>query len=143
MAAPIVVGYDGTAGARAALDEGVRLAGAFEAELIVAFAYWTNPGGGEVADMVNALRQRGEGLLEEALEVARAAGVTARGELVGDRPDDGLASLAEEAGAQMIVVGSYGEAPLRAVILGSTPHRLIHVTRVPVLVVRGEATPAR
>jgi nucleotide-binding universal stress UspA family protein len=143
MAAPIVVGYDGTAGARAALDEGVRLAGALDGELIVAFAYWTNPGGGEVADMVNALRQRGEGLLEEALEVARAAGVAARGELVGDRPDDGLASLAEEAGAQMIVVGSYGEAPLRAVILGSTPHRLIHVTRVPVLVVRGEAAPAR
>src|SRR3954454_5088645 len=143
MAAPIVVGYDGTAGARAALDEGVRLASALEAELIVAFAYWTNPGGGEVADMVNALRQRGEGLLQEALEVARAAGVTARGELVGDRPEDGLASLAEEAGAQMIVVGSYGEAPLRAVILGSTPHRLIHVTRVPVLVVRGEPAPAR
>jgi nucleotide-binding universal stress UspA family protein len=41
----------------------------------------------------------------------------------------------------MIVVGSCGEAPLRAVIIGSTPHRLIHVTSVPVLVVRGEAVP--
>jgi len=27
--------------------------------------------------------------------------------------------------------------------LGSTPHRLIHVTRVPVLVVRGEEAPGR
>jgi nucleotide-binding universal stress UspA family protein len=37
----------------------------------------------------------------------------------------------------MIVVGSYGEAPLKAMIIGSTPHRLIHVTDTPVLVVCG------
>jgi nucleotide-binding universal stress UspA family protein len=142
MAGPIVVGYDGTSGAKAALDEGVRLAGALGTELIVAFAYWTNPAGGEIGEMVDALRARGETLLEEALGVASAAGVQARGELVGDRPDDGLAGLAEEAGAQMIVVGSYGEKPLRAAVLGATPHRLIHVTSVPVLVVRGEEAPA-
>jgi nucleotide-binding universal stress UspA family protein len=143
MAAPIVVGYDGTEGAKAALDEGVRLAGALDAELIVVFAYWTNPAGGEIADMADALRERGEALLKEAAGVASAAGVQARGELVGDRPDDGLASVAEEAGAQMIVVGSYGEKPLRAAVLGATPHRLIHVTSVPVLVVRGEEAPGR
>jgi nucleotide-binding universal stress UspA family protein len=38
MAGPIVVGYDGTASARAALDEAVRLAGALGVELVVAFA---------------------------------------------------------------------------------------------------------
>jgi len=37
----------------------------------------------------------------------------------------------------MIVVGSYGEKPLRGAILGSTPHRLLHLTERPVLVVRG------
>ena len=138
MAGPIVVGYDGTASARAALDEAVRLAGALGVELVVAFAYWTNPAGGEVADMIDALRQRGEALLQEAVEIARAGGVQARAELVGDRPDDGLARVAEDAGAQMIAVGSYGEGPLRAAVIGSTPHRLIHVAGVPVLVVRGD-----
>jgi nucleotide-binding universal stress UspA family protein len=143
VSAPIVVGFDGTAGSRAALDEAVRLAALLDAELIIAFAYWTNPLGGEVAEMVEALRERGRTLLAEAVGVATAAGARARGELVADRADDGLASLAEEAGAQMIAVGSYGERPLRAAVLGSTPHRLIHATKVPVLVVRGEQAPPR
>jgi nucleotide-binding universal stress UspA family protein len=37
----------------------------------------------------------------------------------------------------MIAVGSYGEPPLRALLVGSTPPRLMHVTNVPILVVRG------
>ena len=31
----------------------------------------------------------------------------------------------------MIVVGSYGEAPLKGVILGSTPHKLLHLAEPP------------
>jgi nucleotide-binding universal stress UspA family protein len=81
MPGPILVGYDGTAGARAALDEGVRLARELGVELIASFAYWVNPAGGEIGDMVDALREHGETLLEEALGVARAAGVPARAEL--------------------------------------------------------------
>jgi nucleotide-binding universal stress UspA family protein len=137
MGGPLVLGYDGTPGAKAALDEAVRLAGLLDTELIIAFAYWTNPLGGEVADMIDALRRRGTDLVQEAIAAAAEAGVTARGELLGDRPDDGLAGLAESVGAQMIVVGSHGEKPLRAAVLGATPHRLIHVTAVPVLVIRG------
>ena len=38
----------------------------------------------------------------------------------------------------MIAVGSYGEGPLRAAVIGSTQHRLIHVAGVPVLVVRAD-----
>ena len=35
----------------------------------------------------------------------------------------------------MIVVGSYGEPPLKGVILGSTAYKLLHLTERPVLVV--------
>ena len=52
-----------------------------------------------------------------------------------------LATLAEDVGAQLIAVGSYGERPLRALILGSTPPRLMHITSVPVLVVREAQAP--
>ena len=44
-------------------------------------------------------------------------------------------ALAAEHGARLIVVGSYGEPPLRSAILGSTPHKLLHLSEVPVLVV--------
>ena len=43
MAGPLVVGYDGTEGAEAALAEALRLAGALGVEIVVAFAYWTDP----------------------------------------------------------------------------------------------------
>ncbi len=38
----------------------------------------------------------------------------------------------------MIVVGSYGDPPLKGVILGSTPSKLLHVADRPVLVVPAE-----
>src|SRR4051812_18469559 len=143
MPGPIVVGYDGTEGAQAALAEALRLAGALDAELVIAFASHLNPGGGEVSDTADAIREHGRAVVEEALATARAAGVAARGEVVHGRPYEALAELAEAEGAQLIAVGSYGERPLRALIVGSTPPRLMHVTSVPVLVVRGEAEPAR
>jgi nucleotide-binding universal stress UspA family protein len=33
------------------------------------------------------------------------------------------------------VVGTYGESPLKGAILGSTPHKLLHMSPVPVVVV--------
>src|SRR5829696_7759539 len=134
MPGPIVVGYDGTEGGKAALGEAVRLAGALDAEVVVVFAYWVNPLGGETADLLEAVRERGSTVVQEALETARAAGVQARAELVNAMPDEALADVAEATGAQMIAVGSYGERPLRALLVGSTPHRLMHLTEVPVLV---------
>jgi nucleotide-binding universal stress UspA family protein len=35
----------------------------------------------------------------------------------------------------MIVVGTHGEHPLTGAVLGSVPHKLLHLSRVPVLVV--------
>ena len=35
----------------------------------------------------------------------------------------------------MIVVGSYGDPPLKGMILGSTPNKLLHLAERPVLVV--------
>lgn len=45
-----------------------------------------------------------------------------------------------ESDARAIVVGSYGESPLRSAILGSTPHRFLHGALRPVIVVPVAAT---
>jgi nucleotide-binding universal stress UspA family protein len=137
MAQPLVVGYDGTPGSQAALAEALRLAGPLGAEVVIAFIYHAGPLGGENTDLLDTLRERGNAVAAEALATAQAAGVQARAELVNDSPAAGLASVAAEEGAQMIVVGSYGETPLKALIIGSTPHKLVHITDTPVLVVRG------
>ena len=137
MADPVVVGYDGTDGARAAVREAIRLAPQLGAAVVVAFAYGPTPAGGEIADLAATLRERGDALTAEALDTLRAAGVEARAEVLQGKPGEGLAELADRVHAQMIVVGSYGEKPLRGAILGSTPHRLLHLSERPVLVVRG------
>jgi nucleotide-binding universal stress UspA family protein len=37
----------------------------------------------------------------------------------------------------MIIIGSYGEPPLKGALIGSTAHKLLHLSERPVLVVRG------
>ena len=65
--------------------------------------------------------------------------MAARAELVNDRPSTGLVAVADDVGAQMIVVGSYGEKPLKGALVGSTAHKLLHLSERPVLVVRAAA----
>jgi nucleotide-binding universal stress UspA family protein len=47
------------------------------------------------------------------------------------------AGAIERHGASLVVVGTQGEHPLAGAILGSVPHKLLHVSPVPVLVVPG------
>jgi nucleotide-binding universal stress UspA family protein len=54
---------------------------------------------------------------------------------VPQKPAAALDAVARERGARMIVVGSYGEGPFRSAILGSTPHKLLHISETPVLCV--------
>jgi nucleotide-binding universal stress UspA family protein len=136
MAGEVVLGYDGTDGAKAALREGARLAKELGAPLVVAFATRTSPLGGEVKDLHDAVVERGRAVTDEALAVAREAGADARAELIDENPGPALVDLAAQLGAQMIVVGSYGESPFKGAIVGSTPHKLIQLSSVPVLVVR-------
>jgi nucleotide-binding universal stress UspA family protein len=133
----LVLGFDGTDGARAALREAARLAPLLDAPVVAAFAFGVSPVGGEVSDLSRTLHERGEALLEEAVAALRAAGVEARGELLDTHPAEGLTALAEQEDAQMIIVGTYGERPLKALLLGSTSNKLVHLTERPVLVVRG------
>ena len=55
MSAGVLVGYDGSDCAKAALATGVEVAKAYGDKLIVAFGYEVNPVGGEVADYAKAL----------------------------------------------------------------------------------------
>jgi nucleotide-binding universal stress UspA family protein len=56
--------------------------------------------------------------------------------MVNEHSDHALMTVAEKRKARMIVVGSHGESPLRGAVLGSTPYKLVHSSKTPVLVVR-------
>jgi nucleotide-binding universal stress UspA family protein len=136
MAGSIVVGYDASPGARAALDQALELAAAFGDRLIIGFGVAPPaPVGEEVRAHRQALRDHAEKMTAEALERAEGSGVDVEVALVEDRASSALVSLADDNEARMIVVGSYGERPLKGAILGSTPHKLLHLAERPVLVV--------
>jgi nucleotide-binding universal stress UspA family protein len=141
MAFKIVVGYDGSEGAKGALDEAAGLARLLSAELLVTYAF----GGpkqyaGAPLTPRHTLRELGERLVNEGLARIADSGVSAQPVLVDDNSYRGLISVAEQHDAGMIVVGTHGEVMLSGIILGSTPYRLVHSSKRPVLVVPMGAT---
>jgi nucleotide-binding universal stress UspA family protein len=133
----IVVGYDGTEGARAALDKAVEFAKALGDRIVIVFGYAPGGyGGGEVPTHREAVKEVGEKLTKEADEVVSVAGVQHEIQLINERGAEALSDVATQREARMIVVGSYGESPLTGAVLGRTAYRLVHVAERPVLVVR-------
>jgi nucleotide-binding universal stress UspA family protein len=137
----LVVGFDDSPGARRALEVAIEVAKGMGDELVIAFA--AQPPGRSVGDEYRAhaaaLQERGQSLTETAVARARKAGVEAEGRVGDLKPVDLLLELADEHDARAIVVGTYGESPLRGAVLGSTPHKLLHLSRVPVLAVPATA----
>jgi len=136
----IVVGYDGSACGEAALDAALGLASSLGDEVIAVFGY-APPGswGGEIVEHEEAIEELGEKVMGRAREQAAGSSVPFSDELVAKRAVAALIDVADARDARMIVVGSFGEPPLKGVILGSTPNKLLHLADRPVLVVPAEA----
>jgi nucleotide-binding universal stress UspA family protein len=135
LMADIVVGYDGSAGAQAALALALDAARALEDRVVVAFGFRDPLVGGENADLIAALKELGRSRLAEAAARAREAGIDVEQVVIGEDPAHALADLAAQRQARLIVVGTRGAHPLRGALLGSTPHKLLQISRTPVLVV--------
>jgi nucleotide-binding universal stress UspA family protein len=132
----IVVGYDGTDGGHHALDEALRVANEIGGNIVITYAYDKILSGGELADLDAVVKERGAAILTEAEGLAAASGIPFRTEFVEGRPAEVLVEVADACDARFIVIGSYGERPLKGAIVGSTPYKLIHLAERPVIVVR-------
>ena len=136
MAFKIVVGYDGSDGAKAALDEAIDLAQKLSGNVFVTYAYG-GPRSYSGAPLTprSKLKELGEKLLGDAQAHGGDKRVPIESVLVNDSAAQGLLSVALQHGAEMIVVGTHGESPISAMLLGSTAYKLVHTTTTPVLVV--------
>jgi len=133
----IVVGIDGSGCSDCAVQRAIELASGLGDSLV--FAYAVEPPhrsvGEERKPARSALEEIGRPMVERAAAQAAEAGVAAESVLVSQRPAEALIALAAERDARMIVVGSASERPLTGLILGSVPHKLVHRSSVPVLIV--------
>ena len=132
----IVLGYDETPGAKRALGYAIDLARLLGDTLVLVYGA-EPPGrmGEEFTAHLAALAERGKAALEHAVQQAAAAGVATVVVLVDEKPAQALLDSADKHDARLIVVGTYGESPIRGAILGSTPHKLLHWSGRPVLCV--------
>lgn len=136
MSGVLVLGYDQSPSANAALAETIRLATERKAAVVVVFGYHITPWGGTGEGSIReALQNVGKHALARAVDDLEAEGVTVSSRLVEAKPADALLQVAEETGAEAVVVGTYGESPLAGALLGSVVLRLIQRATVPVLVV--------
>ena len=135
----VVLGYDKSPGAARALRIAVEVAAAFDERLVLVYgAAPPGPVGEEYRSHYEAIRQAGRTGLEDALAAADEAGVPATVEVIDKNPAQALIDAAARHAARVIVVGTWGESPMRGALLGSTPHKLLHLSTVPVLCVPTE-----
>ena len=133
----IVIGYDGSDCAKAALSKAAELANDLGDKLVLVFGYAPGGyGGGEVPAQREAVKEIGERVTQEGAKLAGEAKADCEVELVAEHPFHALMDVAEKRHARMIVVGSHGESPFKGAVLGSTPYKLVQLSETPVLVVR-------
>lgn len=77
--------------------------------------------------------------IRETVEQLRAAGLNARRLVVPGRPASLIVDVANDLGAELVIVGSRGRGPLTSMLLGSVSAEVVDHAPCPVFVVRSPA----
>lgn len=141
----IVVGTDGSDTAAEAVRQAVGLAKLSGAELGIVSAYEPVPKRrveGEKldapADVQHEIGPREDVnlVLDAAAAAARSEGVEVQTHPVEGDPAEAILTVAEETGADLIVVGNKGMTGARRFLLGSVPNNISHHAPCSVIIVR-------
>ena len=149
MPTTLVLGYDGSDCSKTALARTIDLAGAItDATVVVVYAYEFSIGyvpmgmadsplmmSAEFDEHAQLVQGYGQGQVDEAAEKLAAAGVKAETVVAEGRPVDVLLDTAKDRGATLIIVGSHGQGAVSSAFMGSSALKLLHHSKLPVLVV--------
>ena len=146
MISTIVVGTDGSDTARKALQEAADLAAGLGASIEVVSAYSRvsntrlreeqREAPADIQHRIGA-SEDADALLEEAKELIQDAGVEkVRVHAREGDPADAILDVAEERGADLIVVGNKGMTGAKRYLLGSVPNKVSHHAPCSVLIIR-------
>jgi nucleotide-binding universal stress UspA family protein len=141
----IVVGTDGSETASRAVEAAVELAQLSGATLELVSAY--EPVSGQrlreearqvPPDLQWIINRRADvdATLQQAAERARDAGVAAQTYAREGDPADAILDVAEELGADLIVVGNKGMTGAKRFLLGSVPNKVSHHAPCAVMIIR-------
>ena len=141
----MVVGTDGSETAKEAVRQATVLAKRLGATIHLVSAYEPVPEGrlreerSQVPDdlqwMVNP-REDVEGTLKEAAEKLKEQGVEVETYSRQGDPADAILDVAEEQGADLIIVGNKGMTGAKRFLLGSVPNKVSHHAPCSVMIIR-------
>jgi len=140
----ILVGMDFSQHSAAALDRAVDFAKTFGAKIHLLHSYavpvrGVMPYDFAVPDGVwDGIREAAETKLEGVRQEVESAGVEASSEVSPALPSEAILAVADEIGADLIVLGTRGYTGLKHVLLGSVAERTIRLASCAVLTVRAE-----
>lgn len=140
----ILVPTDGSVPARTALDRAIELARTYDATLRVVSvvdigdAAVLSPETASVDGLRQSLRGRAEQVVGDAVERAEEAGVRAESEIRVGIPHVEILDAAEDADADLVVMGTHGRRGLKRALIGSVTERVVRRSDAPVLTVRAE-----
>lgn len=144
----ILIPVDGSPTAMAAVDKAAGLAKAFGSSATVVYVIDPYPFTGVGADFaygqdqyLSAATAEANSSIEAARERLAAAGIQAEVRVVESHAVwRGILEAAENAGADLVVMGSHGRRGLEKLVLGSVTQSVLSHSKVNTLVVRGETT---
>jgi nucleotide-binding universal stress UspA family protein len=157
-AGPVLICYDGSEDAAAAIATAGRILGPRRAVVLTVWepvAVWQpyDPATGltaplsKLASRALGLDEIARDLAEERVtagsEVAREAGFEAQGRTAGGKPWRVICDVANDIDAEPIVVGARGLSRVQSALLGSVSAAVVQHSRRSVLVVPGHATNPR
>ena len=131
MNGPIVVGTDGSDTAKRAVNAAITLAKAFAQPLHIVSAYQPQPAGAAV-NVPHEYRDtifphsKVEAILAAASGLTRVAGVKVKTHAKIGNPAEAILDVAEDVGADLIVVGSRGIDSKTRFVVGNVPSRVVH-----------------
>ena|SRR5206468_8277336 len=146
MFSSIIVGTDGSETAREAVSQAVELAKRLDASLHVVSAY--EPGAGQaITDETTSatdpdrqwaikLREEVDATLGEAAAIAIEAGVTVAVYARQGDAADAILDVAEERGADLVIIGNKGMTGAKRFLLGSVPNKVSHYAPCAVMIIR-------
>jgi nucleotide-binding universal stress UspA family protein len=135
----ILVPTDGSSEVDAVLDHAAKLAAVHDADLHALYVintagYAGLPGDAAIGGLDAMMNEQGEAALDRAAE--RADGRLTERVLVEGTPSAEIVAYADEAGCDLIVMGTHGRGGIDRLLLGSVAERVVRTSPVPVLTVR-------
>jgi nucleotide-binding universal stress UspA family protein len=146
---PLIIGYDGSGPAQAAIGEAARL---FRGHEVVVVTGWSSLAGaapatrialpddivrGAIESLEAASQATARDTAQEGADMAREAGMVAVDRIVEAEPNvwSALLRVADDIDAAAIIVGSRGRSGIRSIVLGSVSAGVVQHSARPVVIV--------